>query len=83
LGSLSKNAKGLDTGKYKDIAMQAVEKVKADHELPQDQLKKLTAYLEKDIKKLVGADAKKATKSATKTAKKVVKAVKKTVKKVS
>lgn len=59
LDKLSENYKKLDTAKYKDIALQAVDRVKEDHELPQDQLKKLTAYLEKDIKKLVGADQKK------------------------
>lgn len=50
---VSKNAKKLDTVKYKEIAMQAVDKVKEDKELPQAQLKKLVSYLEGDIKKLV------------------------------
>ena len=41
--------------------MKAVEKVKDDHEVPQDQLKKLTAYLEGDLKKFVSGVTKKAT----------------------
>ncbi|KXK11105.1 MAG: YtxH-like protein [Microgenomates bacterium OLB23] len=59
LQKVSGNYKKLDTSKYKEIALQAVEKVKEDKELPQAQLKKLAAYLETDIKKLVGGTAKK------------------------
>lgn len=69
LDMLSENYKKVDTAKYKDIAMKAVEKVKEDHELPQAQLKKLTAYLETDIKKLVGTSDKKKA-AVKKTAKK-------------
>lgn len=61
LNKVSDSYKDLDSAKYKDIAMKAVEKVKDDHEVPQDQLKKLTAYLEGDLKKFVSGVTKKAT----------------------
>lgn len=55
LANLSENYKNLDTAKYKEVVKQAVDNVKADKKLPEEQLHKLMAYLEKDVKKLTAS----------------------------
>lgn len=79
LANLSENYKTLDAGKYKTVVKQAVDNVIEDKKLPEDQLKKLMDYLEKDVRKIASfnkalpAKAKKAVRkvvSATKPKKK-------------
>src|SRR3989344_5202616 len=65
LANLSANYKTLDTSKYKEVVKQAVDNAKADKKLPEDQLKKLITYLEKDIKKLAAPKKAPARKKTT------------------
>lgn len=77
LTNLSENYKTLDSSKYKEVVVQAINNVKTEKKLPDNQLKTLMDYLEKDIKKL--ASGSKSTKAGMKDGSKD--AVKKTTKK--